>query len=205
MRLYNPRDLRRRAKGMLFATGLVMTALIIAFFRLQVLQSEDWVLRASSNRVRVLPVPAPRGTIYDRNGVIIADNVPGYSITVLPGPVDSVRATLTRMSEHIELSDQRIDLVIERLRRFGREVVIDSDADFEVVAKLEERRAEFPGVYIDMRPRRRYNLGASGAHLTGYVGEITADELDMEMFPGSVYSPGTVSYTHLTLPTIASV
>ena len=130
MRLYNPRDLRRRAKGMLFATSLVMTALIIAFFRLQVLQSEDWVLRASSNRVRVLPVPAPRGTIYDRNGVIIADNVPGYSITVLPGPVDSVRATLTRMSEHIELSDQRIDLVIERLRRFGREVVIDSDAEF---------------------------------------------------------------------------
>ena len=192
MRLYNPRDLRRRAKGMLFATGLVMTALIIAFFRLQVLQSEDWVLRASSNRVRVLPVPAPRGTIYDRNGVIIADNVPGYSITVLPGPVDSVRATLTRMSEHIELSDQRIDLVIERLRRFGREVVIDSDADFEVVAKLEERRAEFPGVYIDMRPRRRYNLGASGAHLTGYVGEITADELDMDMFPGSVYSPGMI-------------
>ena len=192
MRLYHPRALRRRAKGLVFATGVVLAALIIAFFRLQVLQSDDWVLRASSNRVRVLPIPAPRGTIYDRNGVIIADNVPGYSITVLPGPVDSVRATLTRMSEHIELSDREIEQVLARLRRFGREVVIDSDADFDAVSKIEERRSDFPGVYIDMRPRRRYNLGVSGAHLTGYVGEITADELEMEMFPDSVYSPGII-------------
>ena len=106
MRLYHPRALRRRAKGLVFATCVILAGLIIAFFRLQVLQSDDWVLRASSNRVRVLPIPAPRGMIYDRNGIIIADNVPGYSITVLPGPVVSVRATLTRMSEHIELSDR---------------------------------------------------------------------------------------------------
>ena len=192
MRLYHPRALRRRAKSLVFATGVVLAALILAFFRLQVLQSDDWVLRASSNRVRVLPIPAPRGTIYDRNGIIIADNVPGYSITVLPGPVDSVRATLIRMSEHVELSDRQIERALEQLRRFGREVVIDSDADFDMVSRIEERRAEFPGVYIDMRPRRRYNLGASGAHLTGYVGEITADELEMEMFPDSVYSPGGI-------------
>ncbi len=192
MRLYHPRALRRRAKGLVFATGVILAGLIIAFFRLQVLQSDDWVLRASSNRVRVLPIPAPRGTIYDRNGIIIADNVPGYSITVLPGPVDSVRATLTRMSEHIELSDRQIERVLAQLRRFGREVVIYSDADFDEVSKIEERRAEFPGVYIDMRPRRRYNLGASGAHLTGYVGEITEDELEMEMFPDSAYSPGAI-------------
>ncbi|MDG2282882.1 MAG: hypothetical protein P8L45_07150, partial [Longimicrobiales bacterium] len=141
------------------ATGLILGILIVAFFRVQVVQSEDWLLRASSNRVRILPIPPPRGTIYDRNNVIIADNVPGYSITILPGPVDSVRATLNRMADHMELSDERIEQVIARLRRFGREVIVDSDADFEVIAALEERRTSFPGVYIDMRPRRRYNLG----------------------------------------------
>ena len=124
---------------MFAATGLILGVLVIAFFRVQVLQSEDWVLRASSNRVRILPIPAPRGTIYDRNGAIIADNVPGYSITILPGPIDSVRATLNRVAEHMELSDARIEQVIARLRRYGREVIVDSDADFEVVSALEEQ------------------------------------------------------------------
>lgn len=192
MNIYHPHARRRRAYGLFAATGLILGVLVIAFFRVQVLQSEDWVLRASSNRVRILPIPAPRGTIYDRNGAIIADNVPGYSITILPGPIDSVRATLNRVAEHMELSDARIEQVIARLRRYGREVIVDSDADFEVVSALEERRADFPGVYIDMRPRRRYNLGGAAGHLTGYVGEITAEELEMSSFPDSIYDAGMI-------------
>ncbi len=192
MNIYHPQARRRRAHGMYAATGLILGILIVAFFRVQVVQSEDWLLRASSNRVRILPIPPPRGTIYDRNNVIIADNVPGYSITILPGPVDSVRATLNRMADHMELSDERIEQVIARLRRFGREVIVDSDADFEVIAALEERRTSFPGVYIDMRPRRRYNLGAAAGHITGYVGEVTAEELAMPRFPDSIYDAGMI-------------
>ena len=167
MNIYHPHARRRRALGLYAVTGLILGVLILAFFRVQVIHSEGWVLRASSNRVRVLPIPAPRGTIYDRNGVIIADNVPGYSVTILPGPIDSVRATLDRMSEHMELSDERIEWIVARLSRYGREVIVDSDADFAVVSAVEERRADFPGVYIDMRPRRRYHLGAAAGHLTG--------------------------------------
>ena len=63
MNIYHPHSRRRRAYGMYAATGLILGVLILAFFRVQVLQSEDWVLRASSNRVRILPIPAPRGTI----------------------------------------------------------------------------------------------------------------------------------------------
>ena len=74
-----------------------MGILTVAFFRLQVLRSNTWELRAESNRIRQLPIPAPRGTIYDRNGRVIADNVPGYAITLLPGPPDSIRATLNQI------------------------------------------------------------------------------------------------------------
>ena len=126
--------------------ALLMGVLLIGFFRIQVLQGEEARLRASSNRLRFLPVPAPRGTIYDRNGEIIADNVPGYQITILPAPVDSVRATLRRMQRYIHLSDARIERVIQTLRQYGREVVVDSDADFQSIAALEALSRDVPAI-----------------------------------------------------------
>lgn len=192
MSIHLPHERRRRAWGAHLITALIMGVLVFAFVRIQLIGSSTWELRAASNRIRTLPVPSPRGTIYDRNGEILADNVPGYSVTVLPGPVDSVRATLRRMAEHMELSDERITQVLDRLRAYGREVVVDTDASFAAVSALEERRADFPGVYVEMRPRRRYLLGAAAGHLTGYAGEITAIELGGPTFPDSLYEGGMV-------------
>lgn len=190
--VHHPQELRRRAFGAYIAIGLFTGVLVFSFFRIQVLGSSTWELQAATNRLRTLPIPAPRGTIYDRNGRIVADNVPGYSITILPGPRDSVRTTLERMSKYIELSDTRIDELMQTMRAYGREVVVDANADFAAVAALEERRGEFPGVYVDMRPRRRYLMGEAGGHVTGYVGEITADELGSDAFPAEEYEAGMV-------------
>jgi penicillin-binding protein 2 len=190
--LYLPHERQRRALGAYTVLLLFMAALGIAFFRIQVLRSSTWELRAESNRIRQLPVPTPRGIVYDREGRILADNVPGYAITVLPGPLDSVRATLARMSEYVELPESEVDRVLSTMARFGREVVVDGDADFSVVSAIEERRAEFPGVYIEMRPRRRYLVGPAAAHVLGYVGEVTADELESEEFPPERYARGMI-------------
>jgi penicillin-binding protein 2 len=177
---------------------LLVALLVGAFFRVQVLGSSMWALRAASNRLRQLPVPAPRGTIYDRNEEILADNAPGYAITLLPGPADSIRATLGRMARYMDLSPERIDGLLEDLRRYGRELVVDADADFAVVSALEERRSEFPDVFVEMRPRRRYLAGPAAAHVLGYVGEITANELASEAFPEGRYEQGmTVGKTGL--------
>lgn len=187
MKIYHPHAKRRRAQGAVAGVAVLMGLLIASFFRVQVLGSSTWTLRAESNRLRQLPVPAPRGTIYDRNGAILADNVPGYAVTLLPAPPDTIRATLERMSRYMHLSQERIDRVMAELRRYGREVVVVADAPFEVVSALEERRSEFPGVYIEMRPRRRYIAGEATAHVLGYVGEITTEELASEAFSGSRY------------------
>ena len=192
MKTHHPHARRQRAHGAMAVVGLFMGLLILAFFRVQVLGSSTWKLKAESNRLRQLPVPAPRGTIYDRNGKILADNVPGYAITLLPGPPDSIRATLQRMSRYVALSPQRIDRLLSDLRRYGRELVVDANADFQVVSALEERRAEFPDVHIEMRPRRRYLAGRSTAHVLGYVGEVTGAELDSDAFPEDRYEPGMV-------------
>jgi penicillin-binding protein 2 len=190
--VFHPHARRRRAQGAILGVAVMVVMLLAAFFRVQVLGSSTWTLRAESNRLRQLPMPAPRGAIYDRNGEILADNVPGYAITLLPAPPDSIRATLERMSRYMPLSEERIERLIRELRRYGREIVVDSDADFEVVSALEERRSEFPDVYIEMRPRRRYLGGAATSHVLGYVGEITAEELASDAFPDERYDQGMV-------------
>ena len=187
MSLHLPHERQRRALGAYVVLGLVMMTLTVSFFRIQVLSSSTWMLRANANRIRQLPIPTPRGVIYDRQGRILADNVPGYAITLLPAPIDSARAILARMSQYMDLPEERVSRVLQTMSRFGREVIVDADADFEVVAALEERRAEFPGVYVEMRPRRRYLLGEAAAHVLGYVGEITADELESEGFGDERY------------------
>ncbi len=192
MKTHHPLARRKRAQGAYVILALFVGALMAAFFRVQVLRSDTWQLRAESNRLRQLPMTAPRGTIYDRDGNILADNVPGYAITLLPGPPDSIRATLRRMQKYMDLSDARIDRLVANMRRYGTEVVVDADADLDVVTALEERRVEFPDVYIEMRPRRRYPGGASIGHIVGYVGEITTEELASESFDSTRYEQGMV-------------
>ena len=192
MIIYSLHERRRRALGAYIVLALVMATLTVAFFRIQVLGSSTWELRAESNRIRQLPIPTSRGIIYDRNGRILADNVPGYAITLLPGPLDSARITLERMSDYVEISETQIERVVSTMARFGREVIVDADADFEVVSALEKRRAEFPGLYIEMRPRRRYLLGEAAGHVLGYVGEITGEELGLSAFPEERYDQGMI-------------
>jgi penicillin-binding protein 2 len=192
MSLRLPHERRRRALGAYGVLAVLVTTLLGAFFRIQVLRSSTWELRAESNRIRQVALPAPRGIIYDREGRILADNVPGYAITLLPGPLDSVRATLERLSRYVSLPKEQVDRIVGTMARFGREVVVDADADFAIVSAIEERRAEFPGVYVEMRPRRRYLLGEAAAHVLGYVGEITAEELASGAFPDESYDQGMV-------------
>lgn len=190
MNVYHPHRRRLRAQGAYVVLAVVMGVLGTAFFRVQVLRSSTWELRAESNRIRRLPVPAARGTIYDRDGRILADNVPGYAVTLLPMPIDSARAVLGRLAQHIELPDDEIERVLSTLRRFGREVVVDGDADFAAVSAIEERRGEFPGVFVEMRPRRRYVLGEAASHVLGHVGQITAAELGSPEFLSDRYDQG---------------
>lgn len=153
------------------------------FFRAQVVRGTAWALQADSNRLRVLPIPAPRGTIFDRNGEVVADNVPSYSVSLFPAPSDSLRASLERLQPLLRLKDERIADLLEQARAEPRQpVLVAADADYATVAALEERRADFPGVFLDMRPKRRYMGGDAVGHVLGYVGEISSAELENPEF-----------------------
>src|SRR5690606_6680713 len=96
---------------------------------------------------------------------------------------------LERLAPLIDLTPDRIDALMERRRRApGQPLVVSSNLTFDQVSAIEERRPFLPGVYIDMRPKRRYPAGAAVAHLVGYVGEISEAELARPEFEG--YSAG---------------
>ncbi len=179
----HPHARRDRAR---IAGGIVVFALLLlgaSFFRAQVLSSSDYALTATNNRLRQIELPAPRGTIVDRNGRIVADNVPGYAVTILPGPKATIEATLDAVAPILELSPARVEALREGIAS-DRHLLVGTDVSFEKVSILEERRSDFPGVYIETRPKRRYFGGAAMGHVLGYLGEITAEQLDTERFEG---------------------
>jgi penicillin-binding protein 2 len=179
----HPSQKRRQAQGALLILVILMGVLAVALFRAQVVRGSTWALQSDSNRLRVLTVPAPRGTVFDRFGEVVADNVPAYSVSLFPAPSDSIRASLERLAPLLDLPDERIDALVERARTNRRlPLLVTASADYEAIAGLEERRAEFPGIFLEMRPHRRYLGGAALGHVLGYVGEVSAAELESPAF-----------------------
>ena len=175
---YHPNAILRRAR---FARVLWFSSFLAlggAFFRAQVLQNAEYVLQSENNRLREVPLPGARGTIYDRHGEVIAENLPGYSVSILSPTEDSLRSALTTLSQVIQLDSAQQELAVRRFRRARtRPAVIFNDASFQVVSVLEERRVEFPGLIIQSSPKRYYPDGAAMAALIGYTGEISEEEL----------------------------
>ncbi len=175
---FHPNDLARRARVASWGLTALFGLLLSAFFRAQIVENSRYTLQSEENRLREVPLPAPRGIIYGRDGRVIAENVPGYSVSLLSPSSDSLRATLERLAKIIPLSDDAIDLSVRRYRRTPtRPAVVLSDASFDVVSVLEEHRIDFPGLVIQSSPKRYYPDGPAVASFVGYVGEITETEL----------------------------
>lgn len=196
MRLDHPLSRRSRAQGATLVLIILMGALVAAFFRAQVVRTQSWEFQARSNRLRQLEIPAPRGTIFDRNDSILADNVPGYAVVLLPDRRDTIRARLERLRPYVELSEARIDRLMNLVTRYPRQpLTVKLNAPFVEVSALMERQGDFPGLYLEMRPRRRYPAGRAVAHIMGYLGEITQEELDSPTYLDDAqdrYDPGTI-------------
>jgi penicillin-binding protein 2 len=175
---FHPNDVRRRGIAANVIVSVVLVFLGAGFFRTQVLEHAEYKLQSETNRLREVPLPAPRGVIYDRNGKPIADNVVGYSVSVLAQKEDTLRAVLQRLTGTINITPRQIEQAVRRFRRApARPAVILPDASFDVVSVLEEHRMQFPGLIIQSSPRRFYPDGPVVAPFVGYTGEIDEAEL----------------------------
>lgn len=180
-----PRRRRRRAAG---ARGLVFLAggaLLLTFGRLQLVEATEFGRQARENRLRPVAVRAPRGTIYDREGRVVADNVVGHDVVLLPAERDSIRSSLAHLAPVLGLDSAAVrKALLRRDREPGLPLTVLEHASPEAVARLEERRFLFPEVVIVEFPERRYPDTTVVAHVAGYVGEVSREALDRGRFPG---------------------
>lgn len=164
--------------------------LIGRLYYLQLDRGDYYTTRSNDNRMRVQAVPPVRGLIYDRNGVLLADNLPSYRLEVVPEQVKHMDAMLPRLARFIPLSEQEIAAFKERLKSSPDFVPIPLkfQLDMSEVAHFEVNRQRFPGVEIRAGLSRNYPLGKLTAHVVGYVGAITESELqhiDMSRYRGT--------------------
>jgi len=171
------------------ALSLGFVLLVGAFFRTQVVQNKQYVMQSEENRLRPIPLPAPRGIIYDRHGAVIAENLPAYSVSITAPSVDSLRSALAQLAPTLQLGQNDINNAIRRYRRAPtRPTVILPDASIDIVSVLEEHRLDFPRLIIQSVPKRYYPDGPMVASFVGYTGEITESDLNDPKY--STYKPG---------------
>ncbi len=179
----HPNEVLRRARVARALLVISFTVLAAAFFRTQVLESASYVQLAENNRLREVPLPGSRGIIYDRTGEIIAENLPGYSVSILSPTEDSLRLALVGLTRIVPIDSAQREFIVRRFRRAPlRPAVIFGDASFEVISALEERRVEFPDLIIQSAPKRYYPDGEAMAAVVGYTGEISEQQLALPKF-----------------------
>ena len=160
--------------------AFVLGGYILCLWYLQVIETDRYRTMAEDNRVRYVDLPAPRGAILDRNGQVIVRNRLAFSIMVDREKATDYRKTFSILSKCLGHTPEELAALYHREsgRRFRYEpVVLAEDVDLGTVAFVEARRSELQGVSIGVDDKRFYEGGATGAHLVGYVGEMSTADL----------------------------
>lgn len=160
---------------------ITMTSILIARYgQLQITDYNIYKTHSDRNRIQLLPIAPKRGLIFDRNGVLLAENIPSYTLTVVKERVASLDDTLAIIGELIPLADDDIEQFRKRLsrRRPYEAVPLKFRVSDEEIAKIAVNRYRIPGVEIDAQLVRHYPHGELFAHVLGYVGRISERELD---------------------------
>ena len=177
---------QRRATALAVLVFVGFGLVTLGLIRLQVVSHDMYLDLAKENHVRLEVLRAPRGAIYDRNGVLLADSAPSFSIAFRPFPAESLgMMRLTQSSEWIARAARLIEADTANVRhlvgianRTGQTAVLRRNAPFPVRAAIEETRGELPGLEVQVEPLRRYPHGIEAAHLLGYAGEVNEAELE---------------------------
>ncbi|HEX9698626.1 MAG TPA: penicillin-binding protein 2 [Acidobacteriota bacterium] len=159
---------------------LLVTILLFGFWRLQVVHATHYRELAENNRHRNLIVRAPRGLMFDRSDLLVAANRPAFNVAIVREELDDRPATLAWLASVLGETREELDARLERDRRIPvfQPVVIAEDIPRPLVAAIEARSLEFPGVLIQPEHMRYYPEGTLAAHVLGHVGEISREQLD---------------------------
>src|SRR5580698_3486218 len=175
-----------------YLVALVLVILGIGLWRLQVLGATGWRVLAEQNRIRKVPVLAPRGRILDREGRIIVDNYPSVTCYLLREQQKNLDADLPQIASGLHMTVDQIQTIIKHFQLAAKyqPIPLKQDITPDEQAFVEAHRNELPELETLDEQRRLYPRDGFAAHLIGYVGEISEDDLNKEKY--SLYQPGDV-------------
>jgi penicillin-binding protein 2 len=159
--------------------ALLILLLIIRLAWLQLYKQNVYATLATNNWMDLVPAEPTRGLIYDRNGVLLAENIPVFSLDIIPYEVKNLDTVLADIGKIIELNDNDLSQFKKQLKQHRRfdEIPLKLRMSEEEVMRFAENQHRFPGVTVNARLMRHYPFGESFSHVIGYVGRINTQEL----------------------------
>src|SRR5271154_2512213 len=175
-----------------YVIALVLAVLLAGLWRLQILGASNYRVLAEANRIRKVPVLAPRGKIFDRDGRILVDNYPSVTCYILREQVKDITADLPMIARGLDLT---VDQIQSTLRNYQsapkyQPIPLKQDITPDEQAFIAAHRDELPELETLDEQRRLYPRDGFAAHLIGYVGEISENDLNQSKY--DLYSPGDV-------------
>ncbi|MDA0127025.1 penicillin-binding protein 2 [Vibrio sp. MarTm2] len=162
--------------GIVAMMGLLVTNL----YNIQVNQFQDYKTRSNDNRIKVVPIAPNRGLIYDRNGKLLAENRPVFSLEITPEKIEDMEATIVSLQQILTITPDQIERFQKERRQTRRfkSVPILTQLTPEQVAKFSVNQHKFPGVSVNAALKRHYPYGEVLTHVIGYVSRI--NDRDMQ-------------------------
>ncbi|MGL4835522.1 MAG: penicillin-binding protein 2, partial [Shewanella sp.] len=174
---------KRRALFTFTCVVALLSLLVTNLYHLQIESYKDYETRSNDNRIRVEPIAPSRGLIYDRNGILLAENQPFYSLDIIPEKVKNIAESLDELGKLIEISDDERESFTEALkfhRRF-KPLTLKNQLTEEQVAIFTVNQHRFPGISVEAGLKRNYPYSSELTHVLGYVGKInTRDRAQLE-------------------------
>ena len=175
---------------------VLLTVLGVRLYYLQIVKGAYYAERAENQRVRMIPIPAPRGAIFDRNGKILVDSRPTYNVVLANEPLKKLDL-MSRVDDYANGLALDRQFVVERLALIKKQndfetMVLKENATMQDIAWVEAHSLEFPELLIELQPQRFYPLGTVLSHVLGYVGEISPAQLDQQEYKDKGFRPGDI-------------
>lgn len=172
--------LTKRARAVFVAVAAIFLFLVFSYWKIQILDHAKFWAMSEANRTRETVIPAPRAALTDRTQqIILVNNVPSFKASIIRENTRDLDASCLRIGELIGLDPV---VVRERVEKYKAEppfkpIVVKDNLTFDEVARIEARKLDLPEFIIETEPKRSYPFGTLGAHILGYVQELTPDEL----------------------------
>lgn len=176
---------KKRIVGMTLGVLTIFVVLLVRLVYLQVVEGEDYYRLSMNNSIRIQTVDPPRGLILDRYGTKLAENRPSFDIVFIPKDAGNVGQVLNDLAVDMKVSAQDLEAKVKDSRGLAafRPVLLKQDIGRDVLAAVEARKVDLPGVSVQVRLRRNYLYGSNASNVIGYLGEISLDELKSGDYP----------------------